>query len=114
MQLGTLELSSYKMWPLLLLQRVSLKRTSEAALSSAEDYIIGACNHFFLLNARNCVYARMQDLRCAVVCCKELWFNAQMGRFRMHNDNIIGYVPMDDLIRMVTVFAFCFYSSDPC
>ena len=60
-------------WPirargvLLLPQRVSLKRTSEAALLSTEDYFIGAWNHFFLLNARNCGYGRMEDLGCAVV-----------------------------------------------
>ena len=32
-----------------------------------------ACNHFFLLNARNCDYAQMEDLGCAMVCRKELW-----------------------------------------
>ena len=42
---------------------------SEAAL--AEDYIKGACNHFFLLNARDCGYARMEALGCAVVCARD-------------------------------------------
>ena len=28
--------------------------------SGMQDYIIGACNHFLLLNARNCGYARMR------------------------------------------------------
>ena len=35
-----------------------------------------ACNHFLLLKARNCGYARMEDLGCAVVCRKELWLCA--------------------------------------
>ena len=43
---------------------------------SAEDYIIGVCNHFFLLNERNCGYAQEEDLGCAVVCRKELWLCA--------------------------------------
>ena len=34
------------------------------------DYIIGACNYFFLPNARSCGYAQMGDLRCAVVCAR--------------------------------------------
>ena len=29
--------------------------------------LFGACNHFFLLNARNCGYGQMKDLGCAVV-----------------------------------------------
>ena len=44
----------------------NLKRTNEAALWSAKNYIIGASNHFFLPNARNCGYARMKDLGCAI------------------------------------------------
>ena len=35
-----------------------------------------AYNHFLLLNARNCGYAQMEDLGCAVVCRKELWLCA--------------------------------------
>ena len=35
-----------------------------------------ACNHFFLLNARDCGYAQVEDLGCAVVCPKELWLCA--------------------------------------
>ena len=31
---------------------------------------IGACNHFLLLIATNCGYARMEDLGCAVVCAR--------------------------------------------
>ena len=40
--------------------------------------IVGACNHFFLLNARNCGYAQVEDLVCAVVCRKELWLCANV------------------------------------
>ena len=54
----------------------------EAALQSAEDYIMGACNHFFLLNARNCGYAQVEDLGCAVVCARNCGY-ARMVRFRM-------------------------------
>ena len=37
-----------------------------------------ACNHFFLLNARNCGYAQVEDLGCAVVCREELWLCANV------------------------------------
>ena len=47
-----------------------MKRTSEAAFQSAEDYIIGDFNHFFSLNTRDCGYARMEALGCAVVCAR--------------------------------------------
>ena len=61
---------------------------------------IGACNHFFLLNARNCGYARMKDLGCAVVCARNC-ASVRMGRFRMRSDTAqagnCGYAPMDDL-----------------
>ena len=72
---------------------MSLKRISEATLYSAEDYIIGACNHFFLLNARNGGYALMEDLGCSVVCRKELWLCAS-GRFRMRSGMPQGIVVM--------------------
>ena len=42
-------------------------------ISRRLHYTVGACNHLFLLNARNCGYARMEDLEWTVVCCKELW-----------------------------------------
>ena len=48
--------------------------------ATAANYIIGACNHFFFLNARNCGYAQVEDLVCVVVCRKELWLCAN-GRF---------------------------------
>ena len=58
-----------------------MKRTSEAAFQSAEDYIIGDFNHFFLLNTRDCGYARMEVLGCAVVCARNCGY-ARMGRSR--------------------------------
>ena len=61
-----------------------MKRTSEAALQLAEDYIIGACNQFFLPNTRDCGYARMEALGCAVVCARNCGY-ARMGRSRMHS-----------------------------
>ena len=60
---------------------MSVKRTSEAAFQSAEDYIIGDFNHFFLLNTRDCGYARMEVLGCAVVCARNCGY-ARMGRSR--------------------------------
>ena len=68
---------------------------SEAALQSAEDYITGACNHFFLLNARNCGYAQVEDLGCAVACRKELWLCAN-GRVRMRSGMPQGIVVMHE------------------
>ena len=46
------------------------ERGSERARQFSEDYFIGACNFFFLPNARNCGYAQMGDLGCAVVCAR--------------------------------------------
>ena len=45
---------------------------------------MGACNHFFLLNARDCGYAQVEDLGCAVVCQRNCGY-ARMGRFRMRS-----------------------------
>ena len=55
--------------------------------------IIGACHHLFLLNARNCGYAQVEDLGCAVVCRKELWLCTNR-RFRMRNCMPQGIVVM--------------------
>ena len=63
---------------------MTLRGTSEAAFQSAEDYIIGDFNHFFLLNTRDCGYARMEALGCAVVCARNCGY-ARMGRFMMRS-----------------------------
>ena len=43
--------------------------------------------------ARNCGYAQMEDLGCAVVCREELWLCAN-GRFRMRSGMPRGIVVM--------------------
>ena len=45
------------------------------------------------LNARNCGYAQVEDLVCAVVSRKELWLCAS-GRFSMHSGMPQGIVVM--------------------
>ena len=52
-----------------------------------------ACNYFFLLNARNCGYAQVENLVCAVVCREELCLCAS-GRFSMHSGIPQGIVVM--------------------
>ena len=37
-----------------------------SSLIGKKKFIIGAFNHFFLPNARNCSYARLKDLGCAM------------------------------------------------
>ena len=41
-----------------------------SSLISRRLHSVGACNHFFLPNARNCGYAQMGDFGCAVVCAR--------------------------------------------
>ena len=52
--------------------------------ATAANYIIGACNHFFFLNARNCGYAQVENLVCTVVCREELCL-CTSRRFIMHS-----------------------------
>ena len=55
--------------------------------------MIGACNLFFLTNARNCGYAQMGDLGCAVVCARNCGY-ARTEIFRMRSDMVQRIVVM--------------------
>ena len=68
-------------------------------LSNWQNYLIGAFNHFFLPNARNCGYARMKDLGCTmdsqgiVVMCE--W--KILFRMRVRLARNCGYAGMGDV-----------------
>ena len=65
-----------------------------SSLVSLRLHYKGLAITFFLLNARNCGYAQMEDLGCAVVCARNCGYGrmedlgcgyARMGRFGMRS-----------------------------